>query len=149
MTIHKPLFNEVEDSSMEYIEYYLNEIAADNLANWSIWVSGLGDANCDNFSMPLPPKDIVEKMMYTVCAEGCHDYVLGITNTSPMANLDDDQFDVYVTFYVWVKCSWRALVASYSFGYISSKMLAGQMKVKSAGSLPSMLSHFWQPCQFS
>uniref|UniRef100_A0A6T7I481 Uncharacterized protein n=1 Tax=Attheya septentrionalis TaxID=420275 RepID=A0A6T7I481_9STRA len=63
--------------------------------------TAIGVANLNRAIIASPSSDTVEKMLYELCAEECHDTSWQLSDTNPISKMSDDDFQLYVGFVIW------------------------------------------------
>jgi hypothetical protein len=61
----------------------------------------MGESNLYSSVLTSPSNGEVEEMLYILCGNACHDGSWKITDTAPVALLDDEHFQVYFGFILW------------------------------------------------
>eukprot|EP00978_Attheya_sp_CCMP212_P006493 scaffold14911_cov54-Attheya_sp.AAC.3 len=82
----------------------------------------MGKTNVYSSVLTSPSNGEVEEMLYTLCGNTCYDGSWKITDTAPVALLDDEQFRVYYGLFLWV----TVLLAGLGFELIFWMMVTTQ-----------------------
>ena len=94
----------IDSEKLDDIKSFLNseEYAADalHIERYPL-VDTMGESNLYSSLLPSPSNGEVEEMLYMLCGNTCHDGSWKITDTAPIALLDDEQFQVYFGFVLW------------------------------------------------
>lgn len=67
-------------------------------------VNQLGEEVARHAVLQRPSTDAVERMLYDLCGENCHEGSWKVMDTIPNSNLDHKQFKVYLGFILWITC---------------------------------------------
>lgn len=84
--------------------FFFNQTSPDLQTTRYDTASALGESNINHVAVANPSSDRVEEMLYDLCLERCHDGSWGLTDTVPHSEMDDEQFQVYVGYILWVTC---------------------------------------------
>jgi len=101
-------------------------------------IHAMGNISLKTASIANPSQKVIEKMLYTLCGESCHEESWKITSSNPVSKLNATTFQLYVGFILLITCV---------FAGIGLELLVGLLFLRNGWTEGH--EHLWRLAQFS